>query len=129
MSALLVLSTPTARADPPSEVACLGLRAGSSCLRGIRALGVCVPDASDPEVLSCKEAGSGDAGGGPQDGGATASGGSGNRPQSGASGAGSDSEPDSSCSASATAASSSLVTAGLLIATLVILGRIRQEGS
>ncbi|MBK8256992.1 MAG: hypothetical protein IPK82_30495 [Polyangiaceae bacterium] len=53
-------------ADQADKDACVGLEEGDDCTRGDGSAGVCIPDESDPGVLTCDDdtASSGTSGGG-----------------------------------------------------------------
>jgi MYXO-CTERM domain-containing protein len=62
---VLVVSTVSANAafaDEADKAACVDLEEGDACTRGDGDPGTCVPDESDPDVLTCEdEAGAGGA--------------------------------------------------------------------
>lgn len=50
-----VLAAPMALADDEDKAACVDLDEGDDCTRGDGDPGVCIPDESDPNVLTCDD--------------------------------------------------------------------------
>ena len=60
LASCLVLDAP-ALADEADKAACANLDEGDACTRGDGDPGTCVPDESDPAVLTCEDEGEGGA--------------------------------------------------------------------
>jgi uncharacterized protein (TIGR03382 family) len=102
-AALLAVSATPALADQADKDACVGLEEDDDCTRGDGDPGFCIPDESDPNVLTCDDD---TAGAGGDD------------------GSGGDDSSGSGCSASGGAGSS--LAGGGLIAGLIALARRRR---
>ena len=63
LAALVTATSFPAFADQADKDACVGLEEDDDCTRGDGSAGTCIPDDSDPGVLSCDDDGSGGSGG------------------------------------------------------------------
>jgi MYXO-CTERM domain-containing protein len=57
--ACTLLAAPVAHADEADKAACAALEEGDGCTRGNGDPGICIPDESDPDVLTCDDDGLG----------------------------------------------------------------------